>query len=123
MAEKRTFGEFFKEKRIALGMTLREFCEEHNLDPGNLSKLERGRLSPPKEKKLEEYALYLKIEKGSDDWYEFFDLATAEAGRIPKELMENELVEKLPILFRTARGKKPSKEELEEFVRFLKKEL
>jgi transcriptional regulator with XRE-family HTH domain len=116
-----SFGEFFKKKRIALGLTLREFCEKHQLDPGNISKIERGRLTPPKEKKLEEYAQCLNIKKGSDDWYEFFDLATAEAGRIPTELMENELVGKLPILFRTARGKKPTKDELEEFITFLKK--
>ncbi|MFA6636185.1 MAG: helix-turn-helix domain-containing protein [Candidatus Omnitrophota bacterium] len=118
-----SFGEFFKMKRTALGLTLREFCEKHKLDPGNISKLERGRLAPPKEKKLEEYAQYLGIKKGSDDWYEFFDLATAEAGRIPSELMEEELVQKLPILFRTARGKKPTEEELEKFITFLKKEL
>jgi len=124
MAEKKSFGEFFKEKRIVIGLTLREFCGKYSLDPGNISKLERGRLTPPKETKLAEYANYLNIEKGSDDWYEFFDLATAEAGRIPKDLMEDdELVEKLPILFRTVRGEKPSKEELDEFVEFLKQSL
>ena len=118
-----TFGEFFKNKRIALGITLREFCQKHNLDPGNISKLERGRLTPPKESKLKEYAQYLGIDEGSDEWYEFFDLAIAESGRIPKELMEKDLVEKLPILFRTARGKKPTKAELDEFVKFLKRSL
>ena len=36
-----TFGEFFKQKRIVLGMTLRQFCAENGLDPGNISKIER----------------------------------------------------------------------------------
>ncbi len=41
------FGEFFKAKRQALGLTLREFCLKHKLDPGNISRLERGLLAPP----------------------------------------------------------------------------
>ncbi len=58
-----TFGEFFKQKRIGLRKTLREFCREHDLDPGNISKLERGRVQPPqnKERRLE-YARYLQLD-------------------------------------------------------------
>ena len=41
------FGAFFKQKRLELGLSLRRFCLEHGLDPGNISKLERGRLAPP----------------------------------------------------------------------------
>ena len=80
MAAKFTFGEFFKEKRIALKKTLRQFCAENKLDPGNISRLERGLMPPPQgSDKLEEYARYLQIKKGSDDWYQFFDLARIEA--------------------------------------------
>lgn len=97
------FGTFFKALRMKLGLTLRAFCEQHGLDPSNLSKLERGRLAPPQGEKLHEYAKYLALKPGTDAWYEFCDLAAAEAGRIPADLQEEELAAKLPVLFRTLR--------------------
>jgi hypothetical protein len=54
--------------------------------------------------------------------YTFFDLAAAETGRIPPEILEDEaIVEKLLILFRTLRGQKVSDEQLDELVRKLRK--
>ena len=116
------FGEFFKKKRIELGKTLRQFCIENNLDPGNISKLERGILPPPtSEEKLEHYARCLKIKKGSDEWYEFFDLAHASAGRIPEEIVSDEnLLSKLPLVFRTLRGQKLTREQLNKLAKKLK---
>ncbi|MBI2457639.1 MAG: helix-turn-helix transcriptional regulator [candidate division NC10 bacterium] len=65
-------------------MTLRQFCEGHGYDPGNISKLERGLLPPPESKeKLTEYAKALKIRRGSDAWYQFFDLARASPTPVP----------------------------------------
>ena len=94
---------------------------EHDLDPGNVSKLERGLFPPPQHEKLVEYARLLALKKGTDDWYRFFDLAAAEAGRIPQDILTNEeVVEKLPILFRTLRGKKVSDEKLDKLVRKIK---
>ncbi len=112
MKPKALFGEFFKEKRINKGMTLREFCFKYNLDPGNISKLERGLLNPPKSKeKLEKLAFYLGIRKESDDWYEFFDRAAACKGEIPEEIMkDDEIVKSLPLVFRTFRRKRVARE-------------
>ncbi|GEM_PF-137148 len=107
------FGEFFKAKRIALGKTLRQFCLENELDPGNMSKLERGLFTPPQHEKLEEYAKLLGLKEGTDAWYQFFDLAAAEAGKIPQDILtDEEAVKKLPLLFRSLRGKKISDEKL-----------
>ncbi|NWF75118.1 MAG: helix-turn-helix transcriptional regulator [Nitrospirae bacterium] len=116
------FGEFFKKKRIALRKTLRQFCAENNLDPGNISKLERGLLPPPQgSEKLKEYARCLQLKKGSDDWYKFFDLAYASAGRIPEEILSNrKLLSKLPLVFRTLRGQKLTKEQLNQLAQKLK---
>ena len=110
-----TFGEFFKKCRIATGQTLRAFCERHGLDAGNISRLERGLFPPPdSDEKLTEYAKALQLKLGSDAWIEFFDLAAAEKGRLPKDLLsDEELVDKLPVLFRTLRGKKLSDEQLD----------
>lgn len=111
-----TFGEFFKEMRLKAGLSLRQFCIEHGLDPGNISRIERGVAAPPQSReKLEEYADYLGIEKDSDDWYNFFDYAAAATGRIPQDVMNDEdLVRKLPVVFRTLRGQKLSVEQLRE---------
>lgn len=101
------FGEFFKAKRTALGKTLRQFCLDNDLDPGNISKLERGLFPPPQHEKLEEYARLLGLKKGTDDWYQFFDLAAAEAGKIPQDILNDEKIAgKLPIFFRNLRGQK-----------------
>ena len=123
MPAKLTFGEFFKEKRIGIRKTLRQFCVENKLDPGNISRLERGLIPPPQgSDKLEEYARYLHIKKGTDDWYSFFDLAAADRGIIPQDLMsDNEVVKMLPAFFRTLRGQKPTEEEMKKLVDKIRK--
>jgi transcriptional regulator with XRE-family HTH domain len=114
MSNYAAFGEFFKKTRIAKGYSLRQFCQKYDLDPGNISKLERGLLSPPSARDiLERYASCLEIEKNTDDWYTFFDLAAACSGKIPEDVMnDKDLVKKLPIIFRTLRGKQLPAEEL-----------
>ncbi len=108
------FGQLFRRCRVELGLTLRSFCEQHGFDPGNLSRLERGLLPPPQsEEKLSQYARVLGLKPGDDRWLEFFDLAAAEHGRIPKDILsDEEVVDKLPVLFRTLRGEKVSEAEL-----------
>ena len=118
----KTFGEFFKKRRMALGYTLRQFCLGKGLDPANISKLERGGMPPPqKREKLEEYARHLEIKKGSTEWYEFFDLARIAQGRIPEDLLkDSELVKRLPLLCRTARGERLSDQQLQELIKIVK---
>ena len=83
-----TFGEFFRQRRISLGFTLRSFCKTYQLDPGNVSRLERNIIPPTvDEEKLAGYATALKITKGSPDWITFFDLAHTAKGRIPKDIL------------------------------------
>ena len=123
MSGPKAFGEFFKERRIALGLTLRELCRRHGLDSGNMSRLERGVLPPPASReKLEKHARILEIPEGSDDWYDFFDLAAACAGRIPEEILsDEELVKKLPVIFGTLRGRKLTEEELDQLMEMMRK--
>ena len=118
-----TFGKLLKEIRRSRGVTLRQFCSEHNIDPGNFSKLERGVLPPPQDRaKLEEYAHALGIAEGSDEWYEFFDTAAASRGKIPPDLMsDEELVEKLPLLFRTIRNKQGSTDNLDDLAELIRR--
>lgn len=108
-----TFGELFAhERRTRTKQSLREFCDLNGFDAGNISKLERGRMAVPQSRAvLERYARALRIPKGSDEWYEFFDRAAAEAGRIPDDLMSDvDVAAKLPVLFRALRDDGSSEE-------------
>lgn len=113
-----TFGELFRSLRARSRISLREFCVANGFDPANISRLERGLMPPPEStEKLEAYAKALRVKKGSDDWYTFFDLAAAERGRIPKDVLnDEEVVEMLPVLFRTLRGQRVDDEALDDLV-------
>ena len=118
--EKKTFGGLFKNHRKALGLTLREFCIQNGLDPGNLSRLERGLAPPPQGERLNSYAEMLGLVAETDAWYEFLDIAAAERGKIPEDLQTEEVLEKLPILFRTLRVQRVSDDGLNDLVKLVK---
>ena len=113
------FGEFFKAKRQALGLTLREFCLKHELDPGNLSRLERGLLPPPQDRQvLERYARCLGLKAGTESWHTFFDLAAASRGRVPDDLLKDErITARLPLIFKVLRNRRLEDKQLDELVR------
>ncbi len=116
------FGPQVKNLRIKRGLTLREFCLSHGLDPGNMSRLERGLVPPPESReRITELAGFLGLKAGSDEWQQLFDLAAADSGRIPEDVMsDEEVVAKLPILFRTLRGEKVPAEKLNELIRHIR---
>ena len=117
------FGPYLKELRKLGRVTLRQFCAEANADPGNISKIERGLWPPPQDHEiLERYARALNIKEGSDEWYKFFDNAAADRGILPQDLMsDKDVVEALPVLFRTLRREKPSSDDLDSLVRKLRR--
>lgn len=96
-------------------MGLREFCLALDFDPSRWSKIERGMLPPPVDPRtLEEIARLLGLPFNSKESERLFDLAKLSRGEIPVDLINNaKLLEKLPLMFRTLRGEKPTKEELE----------
>lgn len=116
------FGKFFRAARMKTGLSLREFCRQHGFDWGNTSKIERGKLPPPQgRQKLEQYAKALSLQEGTDDWYDFFDLAAACSGRIPDAIMQDEdLVGQLPALFRTIQREAPTPEQLRRLIEDLR---
>lgn len=119
---KTTFASYFKALRTQQRITLRAFCEAAGADPGNISRMERGGMIPPQDRLiLTRYALALGLKEGSDQWYQLFDLAAADRGMIPQDLMDDaELVKKLPAFFRTLRGQKPTEDELRKVVQKIK---
>lgn len=113
------FGRYFgRLRREHLELSLREFCARKDLDPGNMSKLERGKIPPPRSREvLKKYAHALELEEGTDEWLMFFDLAAASRGELPEDLAEDEeVLDKLPALFRTLRGDRVDEEKLDELV-------
>ena len=119
-----TFGDFFKAKRTELGLTLREFCEKHGFDPGNISKLERGLLAAPQtDDKLKEYAKALGIKISSEDYIELTDLASVSNRTFkPKKITNEEILKKLPVLFRTIDNKELTEEKLDRIIEMIKDE-
>ncbi len=120
------FGDYFKALRLKAGMTLREFCVKHSFDAGNISKLERGVFAAPQsEEILNNYAKALKIKKGSDEYLKFFDLAMASklGAQILHNIEDDELLNMLPVLFRTIDNKDITQEKLQRIINIVKKEL
>jgi transcriptional regulator with XRE-family HTH domain len=118
------FGEFIKERRISLGITLRGFCRRIGIDASNWSKTERGLLLPPRDDEtLRKIAQVLGIKEGSEAWIEMKDKAHIGAGRIPRDLLSDaRIAQALPILFRTARAKRPTSKQLDQLIHILRKE-
>ena len=114
------FGAFVRDRRLALGSGLRKFCLDSDIDPALLSKLERGRIKIPGDDFLEKLAAALQFE--GEEKREFMDLAHAESGRVPPELLQDEeVVALLPAVFRTFRSRRAEGDNLEKLIEILKK--
>ncbi len=122
MATNTIFSDYVKNIRQKSGCTLRQFCQNHGLDPGNISRIERGIAPPPASRELlGKYARCLSLKPGTDDWYTFFDLAAASSGRVPADVMNDEqLVNKLPLVFRTLRDNRASEGKLDELAELIR---
>lgn len=117
------FGELIKRARKRRGIGLREFCNLIDTDASNWSKVERGLLSPPQsEEKLNRIAKALNIEVDSELYGDMLDKARIDAGIIPKDIFsDREVLNALPMFFRTIRSEKPTPEELERLINFMRK--
>lgn len=109
------FNEYVRKTRITNKISLREFCRNTDFDPSNWSKIERGILLPPKDPKtLDKIAKFLGFEVNTNDYKTLFDLAAIAS--IPKEIVADGVLEKLPVFFRTLRGDTPTEEELRDLI-------
>ena len=114
-----TFGSFIKSIRMGKNITLRKFCGDAEVDPSNWSKIERELAPPPKSNVLlKRIAEVLSLKPGSEDYHTLFDLAIIAF--IPKDLVPENELNKLPIFFRTTRGETPTEEELKKLIESLK---
>jgi transcriptional regulator with XRE-family HTH domain len=107
-----SFGDFIRHLRVKQGKTLRQFCREHNHDPSNWSKIERGTLSPPKDAgMLKKWAGELGISEKTTDWDDYMIEAAISRGEIPAPILADKgLLAELPDIFRSLMGHKPLKQ-------------
>ena len=112
------FGAYLNKLRMERRVTLREFRKKAEADPGNISRIERGVWPPPQDRDiLERYARALDLKSGVDEWYRLSDLAAADRGIVPQDIMgDAEIVKVLPVLFRTLRREKPTEKNLNRLV-------
>lgn len=116
------FGKILYDFRIKKELTLREMCRKINYDPSNFSKIERGKIAPPSDKKtLELWAKTLGLKRDGKEFKEFIYQANVAQGVIPLEIMEEkELVAALPAFFRTLKNRKPNKKEIDNMINLIK---
>jgi transcriptional regulator with XRE-family HTH domain len=116
------FGQSLKKLRMGQNMSLRDICKIVNYDASNWSKIERGIISPPSDVKvLDTWAHALGLSKSKKEYQEFVDEALIAQSIIPDDIMAHSgSVAYLPAFFRTIRGQKPTKEEIDQLMRLIK---
>jgi len=119
---KQNFGQTLKELRMKRGLTLRNACRILDYDPSNWSKIERGKMAPPPDKKtLQKWAKTLGLLK-ENEIHDFIDKANLAQGIIPQDILsQNNAVDFLPAFFRTVRNKKPTQKEINRLIKLIKK--
>ncbi len=115
-----SFGELLQHYRKERGLTLRDFCTQNGFDPGNQSRLERGRAKAPTEDRVLEYAAALQIAEGTAAHQQFVDAAAISRSDLEKIVPDRALLNLLPAYMRTINDKKLTKQELIQLVEFLR---
>ena len=117
-----TFGNMLRERRKVLRLGLREFALRAEVDAGNLSKIERGKLNPPQTRDvLDRICFALEHDPSSQEAEILRDKAAAENGRLPEEIIaDDEILSRMPVLLRTVHNKQLSAEQLDRLIEMIK---
>ncbi|MDO4967494.1 MAG: helix-turn-helix domain-containing protein [Candidatus Saccharibacteria bacterium] len=115
------FSEFFKKRRIELGLTVRKFAQTKGYDVGYISRLENGLIAPPADtEKVKTLGKALEIKESSKNWTEFLDLVAIARSEIPEDLRQNEMaIKMLPAFYRSLRKKNLDEKEVEKLIDLL----
>lgn len=111
-----TFGAFVRQKRMALGISLRGLAARLGLSPVYMSSIETDRKPAPVQEKLDKLAEELHLSKA--DLELFLDLAAAShkmkvPADLPEYIMERDIVR---AALRTAKEVDATDEEWQEFI-------
>lgn len=108
-----SFGAFLRERRVAGGMSLRQFAKLCGLQPSNYCNVENSAAAPPPADKVEAIANALGIVEGSEDYTMLLDLAAQGRNEVPADVAR--IVrerEAIPALLRTVENEKVTEEQL-----------
>lgn len=99
------FGSIVRARRAELRLSLRDCALQANIDFGNLSKIERGRMAPPQDAEVVN-RLVSVLSLDGEEADALRDAAALENGRIPASALADERVmAALPIFLRTAQNR------------------
>lgn len=113
------FGEYVKQRRESLGMTMKEFAEHVKLSPAYLCDIEKGNRKPP-EKYLERFAEVLRI-TSTEELNDFYDSAGISKNGQHTDI--NSYIDGLPsarVALRTAKDKHYTDEDWMRLVEIIK---
>lgn len=106
------FGAYLRSLRLKVGKGLREFSVECGIDPGNLSKIETGKMSPPMGEVMDRICTVLGFKESDEHKKGLLTRAAIERSEIPEEtkilLSDDELLQKLPAFARLLKDKDKS---------------
>lgn len=119
------FGAYLRALRLKIGKGLREFSSECEIDPGNLSKIETGKMAPPTGDLLERIATALQLVSESTERRLFETKAAVERSELPEEtkvlLSDEELLQKLPAFARLLKDKnKTLNQQMDEIIQLVR---
>ena len=112
------FGNLHRKYRGEKFLSLRNYCVLTGLDPGNVSRFERGLMPPPQnEKTLEKMADVFGLK--NQERCIFINTAFVDAGRIPPRcLTDEEVLKSLPVIL--CCKNKPTRGQLEKLIKIIK---
>lgn len=118
------FAKLVKSRRELLCLSSRDLANQLGLKPSDWNRIERAVQLPPKTHEFAlELASALMIEENSTEYVELVNALRAASLRERPLLSDEQLLSRLPIIFRTKDGKKPSKTELGRLAEKLRYEL
>lgn len=111
-----TFGSFVRQRRQAIGLSLRSLAAQAGLSPVYMSNIETDRKAAPAQEILERLAIELRL--GKEEREMFLDLAARSrkqrvSADLPDYIMEKDIVR---AALRTAREVDATDEEWQEFI-------
>ena len=114
------FGEYVKQRRESLKLTMRDFAEKVQISPAYLCDIEKGNRKPP-ERYLEKFAEVLEI-SGAEELNAFYDRAGVSKNGQHSDI--NNYIDGLPsarMALRTARDKHYTDEDWSKLVEIIKR--
>ena len=114
-----SFGEYVKQRREILNLTLKDFAAKVKISPAYLCDIEKGNRRPP-EKYLQEFAQALEI-TSSEELNRFYDCAGISKNGQHSDI--NNYIDRLPsarVALRTARDRQYTDEDWQRLVEIIK---